>query len=80
MFVYMIVLHDKITWTCLTNRDRNRIRHRRVDKLLLTNIERRRFRCFNPFYYFLLVISLPSHTRPHYLPADDSAVLHADHF
>ena len=76
MFVYIIALHDKNSFDML-------------DELYQTSpcgqatFSRHRtatLPVFQPFYYFLLFILLSFHTRSHYLPVDDSSILHADHF
>ena len=42
MFVYIIALHDKKSFDMLDELPSEQDRHRRVDRLLLANIERRR--------------------------------------
>ena len=80
MFVYIIALHDKNSFDMLDKLRSEQDQTSPCGQATFSKHRTATLPVFQPFYYFLLIILLSSHTRPHYLPVDDSSILHADHY
>ena len=80
MFVYIIAVHDKNSFDMLDELRSKQDQTSPCGQAIFSKHRTATLPVFQPFYYFLLIILLSSDTRPHYLPVDDSLILHADHF
>ena len=80
MFVYIIaLLHDKNSFDMLDGLRSEQDQTSLCGQATFSKHRTATLPVFQPFLLFPVIL-LSSHRRPHYLPVDDSSILHADHF